>query len=205
MTILLPVLLLLIIVVCVAMLQSEGLWGNILNLINVLLGGLLAMNFWEPLADLAEQQLPEFKYFWDFLALWVIFCASVTIFRQISRIISPVKVRFRKPVEVAGKFALALVIGWVLVCFSLTTLHTAPLGREFLFGAFQPEQRMFFGLGPDRHWLGFVMGLSEGSLARGTEQQQIFAPANMNGEFIHKYGVRRKTLETERSFRVSGG
>jgi hypothetical protein len=38
-----------------------------------------------------------------------------------------------------------------MIGFTLVTLHTAPLTRHFMRGAFQqtPKSRMFFGLSPD--------------------------------------------------------
>ena len=46
------------------------------------------------------------------------------------------------------------------------TLHTAPLARHFLGGAFQrePDSKMFFGLAPDRVWLAWVHRESKGVL-----------------------------------------
>ena len=45
----------------------------------------------------------------------------------------------------------------------LTSLHTAPLPREFM--AFAPERSNFFGSAPDRQWLGFTQYVSEKPLA----------------------------------------
>ena len=82
--------------------------------------------------------------------------------------------------------------------YTLTTLHTAPLPREFLFGSFQAKQRMFFGLAPDRQWLAFVQKMSRGPLCRSASPDQwrreatVFDPA---GEFMIKYATRRAVLQ----------
>jgi len=97
-----------IILVCVAVMQSEGMWSNAIALINTIFSGLLAFAFFEPLADFAESQLPSFAYYWDFLSLWAIFAASMGLLQQLCKGLSGVKVRFRKPVAVAGNSALLL-------------------------------------------------------------------------------------------------
>jgi hypothetical protein len=81
----------------------------------------------------------------------------------------------------------------VLVCFTLMTLHMAPLGREFLFGSFQPEKRMVLGLAPDRQLLGFMQNISMGAYARGAGTDHVFDP---NGEYMLKYASRRQEYST---------
>jgi len=86
---------------------------------------------------------------------------------------------------------LSLWIGYAMVCFTMMTLHTAPLGKKFLFEGFSAETdaRMFFGITPpDRQWLGFVQKMSTGAFA-GSEE---FDP---KAEFMPKYATRRTDLE----------
>ena len=59
--------------VCFASLMNNGLWTNTLTLVNVLTAGLVATNYFEPLADLLDKQEPSLTYVWDFLAIWLIF------------------------------------------------------------------------------------------------------------------------------------
>ena len=81
--------------------------------------------------------------------------------------VSKVKVRFLKIADQIGSGVFALLIGWVMVCFTMMTLHTAPLAKTFLFGGFNssPDQSMFLGLAPDRKWLGFMQYESRGALS----------------------------------------
>lgn len=185
---------------CVACLYTEGIWGNAIRLINVVTAALLATNFWEPVATWLDYKQPSYTYVWDFLVLWGLFGIFMIVFRVGTDLLSRVKVRFLKIVDRIGSAVLACWIGWVMVCFTTMTLHTAPLARNFLFEGFQPEQRMFvMGLAPDRQWLGFVQKMSRGAFCRSaTEQQQksekyVFDP---KGEFMPKYTTRRSNLET---------
>ena len=54
--------------------------------------------------------------------------------------------------------------------------------REFAFGGFKPETGYFFGLYPDRMWLGFVQRMSRGPYYRDSKHQ--FDP---QGEFLFRY------------------
>lgn len=175
---------------CLGFLYLEGMWGNMLNLVNVVTAALLATTYFEPVARLADSALPAFTYFWDFLAIWLLFAIFTVILRQITRMVSRVKVRFLKIVDRIGSGFFAAWIGWVMVCFTMFSFHTAPLGKNFLFGGFQPEQKMFLGLAPDVKWLGFVQKMSMGAYS----SENVF---DANGEFPIKYATRRANLEQQ--------
>lgn len=187
-------------VAAVGLLYAEGLWGNLVRLVNVVLAGLLAMNFFEVLAGWLESLAESYRYLWDFVALWAIFAGALMVLRTATDFLSRYKVRFSVIVDRVGGAILAIWVGWVFVCFTAATLHTAPLARQFLFGSFRPEQRMFYlGLAPDRQWLAFTQSVSRGCFAQsssaegGDAQRQIFDP---RGEFMSKYATRRAELES---------
>jgi hypothetical protein len=194
----LTLLMLVIVAACVAMLYTNGIWSNAICLVNVVMAGLLATNFYEPLAQVLDDWQPAYTYVWDFLCLWGLFALALSILRAITDQVSKVKVRFLNIAERIGSSLLALWIGWVMVCFTMMTLHTAPLARNFLFDNFKPEEAMVLGFAPDRQWLGFVQQESEGSLCRSAtadERKQgkhVFDP---RAEFMLRYAERRAALE----------
>jgi len=186
---------------CVACLYTEGIWGNAIRLINVMTSALLATAFWEPVATWLDGWDSSFTYVWDFLSLWGIFVVFMIVFRMATDFLSKVKVRFLTIADRIGSTILAAWIGWVMVCFTLMTLHTAPLARNFMWDGFQPEQQMFFGLAPDRKWLAFTQKMSLGSFCRsgtekGTNETTVFDPG---AEFMPKYATRRARLESHNS------
>lgn len=206
MSFLLPLLMLVILAACIGVLYPEGLWSNAVRLVNVVTAGLVATNFFEPLARLIEgwgEWFASATYFWDFLSLWILFAVTMIVMRVATDMISRVKVKFLKVVDRAGGALFAACVGWVMVCFVMATLHTAPLAQNFLFGGFDPSRRMLL-VGPDRMWLGFVQHVSKGSLARS--EPAVFDPDN---QFMNKYSNRRGALEkqvTEKmSFRAAAG
>ena len=100
---------------------------------------LLAVNFYEPVARWLDSMQPSYTYLWDFLACGRCSRVFMVIFRELTSFISQVKVRFLKLADRIGSGVFSLWIGWVMVCFTMMTLHTAPLGRNFLFDGFKPE------------------------------------------------------------------
>jgi hypothetical protein len=193
------VLMFVILFACVAMLYNEGLWSNAIRLINVIFAALLAMNFFEPLAGWLDSMQPSYGYFWDFISLWGLFIVFSIIFRALTDTASKVKVRFLKITDQIGSGLLAVWIGWVMVCFTMVTLHTAPLAKNCLRDSFHPEEQMVLGFAPDRLWLGFTQKMSMGPYNRSVSEAQwksektIFDP---RGEFLPKYATRRAALES---------
>ena len=187
-------LLFMVLLACVASMVQNGLWGNAIALLNTICAALLASSLWEPLADKLDKWQPAYTYLWDFIAIWGIFAISLGVMRAVTDALSKVKVRFRKPIDKFGGIFFAVWTGWVMVCFTAMTLHTAPLARNFLFGSFQPtpEDRMLFGAAPDHTWLGFVQKMSLTSLGRSP-----VVPFDPRAEYILKYGERRARYEKE--------
>ena len=76
------VLTLFVIAACVGFLFREGIWSNVVRLVNVVFAGLLAMNFYEPLAKFAagyQEDMHTFTAFWD-LAFWICFIGFAAVF-----------------------------------------------------------------------------------------------------------------------------
>ena len=145
-----------VIVWCVA---SEGLWGAAHVFLCVLLSGLLAMNYFEPLAGFLDGMLGGWKGFSDILALVGLFTAFVFALRLGSEQVSPTFIQLPSTIDQVGRWVFAALAGYVTMAVLLTALHTAPLPREFM--GFKPERANFFGMAPDRQWLGFMQYVTE--------------------------------------------
>jgi hypothetical protein len=198
----LTIVLVIVFLVCLAMMWNEGMWTNALAVINVTLAAMLATNYFEPLADQLENWLPSYTYLCDFLSLWLIFAVSYSLLRFCTDYLSKYRVRFKMPVEHAGRVLFAAWTGWLMICFTTTTLHTAPLARTAFNGTFQvdPKSNNFLMWAPDRMWLAFMQSRSQGALSRGgpsagssrypaDQGKRVFDPRS---EFILKYGARRQ-------------
>jgi hypothetical protein len=199
------VLILFVIAACAGFLFQDGIWGNCLRLVNVLFAGLLAMNFYEPVARfmtepgktadfLKYDDLHTFTAFWDFLAFWICFIFFAAILIAVTDQVSRVRVRFLQVAERAGGVILSLIIGWVMSGIVLTSLHLAPLGEYPFLGCFQPQSSMFLGfLAPDREWLGFTRYQSKFGYCRPVSGFEF--PDSGDQNFIDKHHKRRIEIE----------
>ncbi len=193
--------------VCVAMMWNEGLWSNAITLVNVVVGALIATNYFEPLAAMFDKSMPSYTYLWDFLAIWLLFALSCGLMRVATDQISKNRVRFKMPVEYAGRIFFAAWVGWVMILFTCMTLHVAPIPRNSFGGAFQetPTSGNFLGMAPGRQWLAFMQSRSRGpteAVSRGPLVRREPREFDPKSEFILKYGQRRKEFEQEPEYRV---
>ena len=102
-----------------------------------------------------------------------------------------------RTVEVAGGLICGGVVGWLMVCFTLFSLHTAPLAPFFMKGGFNPGSNMFFGTAPDRGWARFAQGQSNadsGALSAGEEF--------VTQRYLEWYKKRREAFELEPEMRT---
>lgn len=151
---------------CVA---SEGAWGAAFIFVSVLLAGLLAMNYFEPLANFLTNNVASsgaWRLRWDCIALVGLFVALIFLFREITVRIAPTYMHVHPLVHEVARWGFAAMTGYITMAFLLTALHTAPLPREF--AGFTPERENLLGLAaPDRQWLGFTQYVSEKSMRNG--------------------------------------
>ena len=153
------VLLLIILAVVTYMVAGEGAWGAALTCISVILAGLLAMNFFEPICN----SLLGSDYYWqarlDLVVLVGLFAAAVAGLRAGADYLSPVYIGVHRMLHEGARWGCGLLTGYVTMAFLLTALHTAALDREFI--GFKAERANFFGIAPDRQWLGFTQWTTE--------------------------------------------
>lgn len=149
---------------CVA---SEGAWGSVLTFLCVLLAGLLATNFFEPLADLIERKAGRFAApYADVVAFVGLFALLTFLLRMATDALSPTDIELDARLFQPVRWLFAAATGYTTMAILLTALHTAPLPREF--AGFRPEGNNLFEMcAPDRQWLGFVQHISEKVLRSG--------------------------------------
>lgn len=174
----------------------QGLWKGLLTLVNVLLAGLVATIFFEPITTAIVESSAQMTYLLDFLVLWGLFALAITVFRIVTEIVSRERVQFHPMVELVGRSITALLIGYLMVMFTNMTLHTAPIQASPFNGAWtSPGEASFVGLSPDAQWLSFVRGQSQMGLAGS----HVF---DEDGSFVQRYYSRRQALESEAEFLV---
>ena len=177
----------------VAWLWREGMWSNAITLFNFVTAALIATNYWELLANVLTKSMESLTYWYDFIAIWLIFIFTFSVLRAITDHISKVRVRFKLPVESVGGPIFAAWVAAFVVCFATMTMHTAPLARDGLGGTFQPDAnaKTVLMFAPDRTWQGFVTGLS----GEGRWSTTPANPFDPQGQFRARYAQRRANYQ----------
>ena len=135
-------------------LMSEGLWGAALMFFNVVLAGLIAFNFYEPLAALLATNVSFFSGFADTLCMMAIFIVALVMLRLTTESLAPAMVRFPTPVYHLGRILFGFAGSVVTVAICLLAFETAPVHKK-LFGVIDYKYAPPFKLGIDHNWLGF--------------------------------------------------
>jgi hypothetical protein len=134
-------------------LTSEGLWGSALMFFNVVFGGMIAFNFYEPLARLLDSTGINWG-FSDTLCMLGLFCVAVVLLRMTTETIAPAMVRFPTPVYHVGRLIFGLAGALVTMAIVILAFHAAPVHKQ-IFTAVKYDSKPPFGLGLDHQWLGF--------------------------------------------------
>lgn len=220
------ILLIAIVAVVAWCVSGEGAYAALVSLISVILAGLLAMNFFEALANFLQANVAaSWASRWDMISLVGLFVLFFTVFRLLSEQLMPTYIQVHSLLHQIGSWGGGLATGYVTMAFLLTALHTAPLPRDY-WGFFPPERERRSGplsaFGPDYQWLGFTQYVTEKPFARtmtvrenpgdpGMEVKRMFDGRtgwfwNLTGEHAQKMVMPSFPLRyASRRERLSGG
>ena len=206
MELVIDILLVAIVGVLTYLVAQDGPLNAILTFFSVVFGGLLAMNFFEPLAAFLGRQNAWLEPRADFLSLVVLFGLFVTLIRLGLEHLAPTNIELPELAYKIGQWGFGLLTGYVTMAVLLTSLHTAPLPRTFL--GFTPERKNFLGVAsPDEQWLGFTQHVTEHVFARRSMGGNQITYRNFDGlphvfpgktqadflpTFIIRYATRRQ-------------
>jgi uncharacterized membrane protein required for colicin V production len=139
---------------------------------NVFLSGLIAFNFWEPLAELLEPQFSRsfFAGYEDALCLVVLFSVALGTLRVATNSLSFAAIDFHPILQRVGGGFFGLATGYLISGFLLCVFQTLPWHSRFM--GFQPEYDSNQAglrqvLPPDRVWLALMHRAGIGPFSRG--------------------------------------
>lgn len=135
-------------------LMSEGLWGAALMFFNSLFAGMIAFNFYEPLALLLASNVSFIAVYADSICMLVIFVVSLGLLRVTTDSLAPSMVRFPVPLYQLGRILFAFGTASVTVSILLLALHASPVGKKIL-GSIDYKSEPPFKMGLDRRFLAF--------------------------------------------------
>ena len=138
----------------------EGLMTAFMMCCNVFAAGLIAFNFWEPIADTLDPMFTGsfLKGYEDAIGLLSLFCISLGLLRVVTNFLCPNLVQFPAWLQLGGGAFFALTMGYLVSGFLLAVFQTLPWHRNFMFFEYrldpdQPSAVVRRVLPPDRAWL----------------------------------------------------
>jgi hypothetical protein len=184
-----------------AMTVREGLWSNMLSLINITISGLVAFAFYMPIVIwLDEMSDGEHTYWLDFAVIWVLYAATFVICRAVTAAASKTRMRFKHPIDPLGGPLVGFIAAWVLAAFTLATLHLSPMPKEAFGGRLVKANDIETASGvmsPDAAWLKFVQRMSRPAALGVNPANEFDAKA-----FVTIYSDRRAQFEKNQNFIV---
>ena len=109
----------------IAMTVNEGLWNNVVSMFCVVIAGLIAVPWGLELAKFVVDQAtpaPENQWAFVFASVWGVFFLAVTLLRVFADKTSRVRVKFIKPIELAGGPLAGLLLAVMFVSFAAGTM-----------------------------------------------------------------------------------
>jgi hypothetical protein len=140
----------------------EGIFTAAVMCCNVFLAGLVAFNFWEPLADLIDPYLRgTFLHgYEDAACLMTLFCLTLGLLRLMTNSLASTLIPFPFWLHYGGGLLFGLITGYLVSGFLVCLLQTLPWQENFLFfdPKYEPGPEHLFRrvLPPDRVWLGLM-------------------------------------------------
>jgi uncharacterized membrane protein required for colicin V production len=139
---------------------------------NVFLAGLIAFNFWEPLAGLLEPPFSRsfFAGYEDALCLVILFSVTLGSLRLATNSLSFAVIDFHPIFQHLGGAFFGLATGYLISGFLICVFQTLPWHEQFM--GFQPEydpsqSGMRQVLPPERVWLALMHRAGIGAFSRG--------------------------------------
>jgi hypothetical protein len=140
---------------------KEGLLTSLAMFCNVFIAGIVAFNFFEPLANLLEPALAGsfLAGFEDALSLVVLFCLTLGIMRLVTNNLANTMVDYHQLAQQGASTVLGLLIGYLVAGFLICVMQTLPMHEKFMsfdwhYSESDTMVRQFFP--PDRVWLSLM-------------------------------------------------
>jgi hypothetical protein len=178
----------------------EGVLTAVAMLVNLVLAGVVAFCFYEPLADALEGALSggPLRGYEDWLSLTLIFVPLLALLRLITNNLAPSEIEAPALLNQIGAVVAALVMGYLASGILLCILQTLPWGESFLGFSHEVDARegaVRRVLPADRVWLALVHRAGkERCLGSAGEEDAEGVTFDKDGSFELRYARRRREL-----------
>jgi hypothetical protein len=141
----------------------EGVFNAFVMLCNVMIAGLVAFNFWEPIADLLDPLLSGIFLhgYEDAIVLVGLFCLTLGLLRVATNSLAPTEMQYHEILYRGGGFVLGMLTGYLTAGFLVCMMQTLPwhenfMGFDYKIDSNQASAGIRRVLPPDRVWLGLM-------------------------------------------------
>jgi hypothetical protein len=138
----------------------EGLFTAFTMCCNLIISGLVAFNFWEPLADMLDSPLSNsvLHGYEDIFCLLALFCVTLGALRTVTNMLANAQITLPPLVDRGGGVLFGIITGYLATGFLMCAFQTMPWHENFMF--FDPSYDSSSGLRrvmpPDRVWLAMM-------------------------------------------------
>jgi hypothetical protein len=182
----------------------EGIFTACLMCCNVFFAGLIAFNFWEPIANQLDTLFARsfMEGYEDWLTLVLLFALSLALLRTITNTLDNTLIEFDEYMQRIGGAIFGVVTGYLVSGFLICVLQTLPWHENFMnfdpiLNANEgPLARLF---PPDRVWLALMHRAGEVPLSAGDDQT-----FDKFGTFELRYGRFRRFGESRPAYPYGG-
>ncbi len=145
----------------------EGLLTAICNLVNLMIAGLVAFNFFEPLAGELESPLKGtfLEGFEDGLALFIPFAVVLGVMRVVINNLANAEVELPALLQQIGSGLVALMTGYLAAGFLIVVFQTLPWDQKFLGFEYTADANVTRVMPPDHVWLALMHRAGNATLA----------------------------------------
>jgi hypothetical protein len=180
----------------------EGVLSAFVMSFNVFFAGLVAFNFFEPIAKELEPMLSDsfLHGYEDSLAMMLLFCPTLAFLRWLTNNLVRTTVDFHPILQQGGSVVFGFMTGYLVCGFLVCVLQTLPFSNHFMqfearIDTQSPGSKLRRILPPDRVWLALMHRASKTSLAWEDEtKDSSFDP---DGSFELRYSRERRVPDKQ--------
>jgi uncharacterized membrane protein required for colicin V production len=193
-----------------AMMVREGVWSNTLTLINIIISGLVAFGFYSPLVVYLDESVTngQHTYWLDFAIIWALFTVTMIILRTLTGAASKIRLRFKHPIDPVGGPIIGFIAAWVLVAFTLATLHTAPMPKNGFSGKLVTSNEVDSAspmTSPDAAWIRFFVNMTGTTSFGYTDTNKSDWQKRAAAAWVQEYSAHREEFDKSESLIVKRG
>ena len=173
----------------------QGVLPALAMVVNILLAGLVAFNFFEPIAAELDPMLADsfLHGYEDSLCLVALFSLTLLFLRWASNALIHTTIEYHPILQQGGAMMFGLLAGYLVAGFLVCVAQTLPLDEHFLkfdarVDASAKGEKLRRIMPPDRVWLALMHRASITSLS--WDEDSAFDP---DGSYELRYGHERRT------------